>query len=157
MRLMGVVLSVVFLVSGSAVAEEATIGRVKNSSGSAFIVSAGERRAAVAGSPVLQGDVLETGVDGSMGIMFKDESRLSLGPDTQLVVDEYVFVPEDEKASFVSRMLRGTLLYVSGTIAKISPEAASVETPVGTIGIRGTRFMVKMEPQDSGAEALSGN
>ena len=134
---------------GTAVAQEASsednvIGRVKTVSGDANIITGNETHPADLGSAVFQGDILETGVDGSLGVVFSDESRISLGPDTSLTVDEYVFEPKQNEGSFLSRMTRGSLLYVSGLIAKIKPESAAVETPVGTIGIRGTRFLVKV-------------
>lgn len=131
------------------IAEEAPIGRIKSTSGTPTIVHNGVSRDAVLGGPIFQYDQLETDREGSLGIVFVDESSLSLGPDTNLIVDEYVFAPETNEGSFISRVTRGTLLYVSGLIAKVSPESVAVETPVGTIGIRGTRFMVKIEPEES--------
>ena len=134
---------------GAAVAQEASseeniIGRVKTVSGTARITTGAATRAADLGTAIFQGDILETGADGSLGVVFSDESRLSLGADTSIIVDEYVFVPGQNEGSFLTRITRGSLLYVSGLIAKLNPESASVETPVGTIGIRGTRFLVKV-------------
>jgi len=125
-------------------ADEDSIGSVKEVSGSAFIVSDGARREAALAGPVYENDILETGSDGALGVILVDNSRLSIGPDTSLTIDEYVFVREAQEGAFLSRLTRGTLLYVSGLIAKFSPESASVETPVGTIGIRGTKFMVEL-------------
>jgi len=130
--------------------EPVAIGTVKEASGSASIVSSAGRRPAALAAPVYLNDTLETGAAGALGVLFVDDSRLSIGPDTSLTIDEYVFVPDAAKGSFVSRLARGTLLYVSGLIAKISPDAATVETPVGTIGIRGTRFLVKLEWETEG-------
>ena len=145
-RLVVVIVSALALVQLS-IAEESPIGRIKSLTGTSTIQHNGATRNAALGGPVFQFDVLETDSEGSLGIVFVDESSLSLGPDTSLTVDEYVFAPETKGGSFVSRVTRGTLLYVSGLIAKISPESVAVETPVGTIGIRGTRFMVKIEPE----------
>jgi len=128
-------------------AEERPAGRVKNSSGEAFIIRGEMRSAAIPGVAVFQNDILETGIDGSLGVTFRDESRLALAPSTRLVIDEYVYQPEGEK-SFLSRLVRGTVLCVSGVIAKLSPSSARMETPEGTIGIRGTRFLVKLVPQE---------
>lgn len=128
---------------------ETPIGRVKSVDGRASITTGDRQRAAAPGEPVYLHDVVETAGDGSLGIVFSDESRLSIGPDTRLTVDEYVFAPAEGEASFLARMARGTLLFVSGLIAKISPGAAAVETPVGTLGIRGTRFLVKLVPQEA--------
>jgi hypothetical protein len=108
-------------------------------------VTGSERVPAAVGTPVHQDDVIETGADGSVGVTFKDNTTMSIGPDTKLAVDEFVYAPEQEKYGFRTRMVQGTLFYVSGTIAKLAPEAVSVATPVGTIGIRGTRFLVKVD------------
>ncbi len=130
---------------GVAQATETAIGNVKEVSGAAFIVSGGDRRPASLAEPVFQNDTLETAADGALGVIFTDDSRLSIGPDTSLTIDEYVFDPGEKDAAFLSRMARGTLLYVSGLIAKLSPESTSVETPVGTIGIRGTKLLVEIQ------------
>jgi len=126
-------------------ANGAPIGYIKELSGTAFVISEESRRPAQLAEPILLNDTLETASDGALGVLFIDDSRLSIGADTSLTIDEYVYVPGSDEGSFISRMARGTLLYVSGLIAKLSPESARVETPVGTIGIRGTRFLVKLE------------
>ena len=139
-------LAIAFAAGAALAAGEEPAGRVKNVEGAAFLVRDGVRAPAAAGDAVYQNDTLETGSDGSMGVTFRDESRLALGPDTSLVVDEYVFQPEGEK-SFVSRLVRGTVLGVSGLIAKLSPGSSKMETPDGTIGFRGTRYLVKLVPR----------
>jgi hypothetical protein len=130
---------------GISPAEEAPIGIVKKVEETAFIVRNGSSQAARPGHPVFLNDVLKTGVSGALGVTFNDDTRISIGPDTEYVVDEYVYQPKEMALSFVSRITRGTLQYISGTIAKIAPESVSVKTPTGTIGIRGTRFLLKVE------------
>ena len=132
------------LAPGAAAAEQKAIGRLKEVAGTATVTSSEQARPARPGEPIYLLDVVETAGDGSLGIVFLDESRLSIGPDTRLTVDEYVYAPARGEASFVTRLARGTLLYVSGLIAKVSPGSARVDTPVGTLGIRGTRFLVKL-------------
>ena len=129
----------------AAAGEEAAVGRVKVTTGEAFVVRAEERKAAEIGDPVHRGDALETGTDGALGVVFRDESRISLGADTRLVVDEYVYAPERQEGSFLARMTRGTLLFVSGLISKLSPDSTEVETPAGILGVRGTRFLIYLE------------
>jgi hypothetical protein len=68
-----------------------------------------------------------------------------LGPDSILVIDEFVFAPKQWKFSIVIRMLKGTAAYLSGLISKLSPESAHFRTPTGSIGIRGTKFVAKVE------------
>jgi hypothetical protein len=136
------------LLPAAAAAAEPPAGRVKNSSGAAFVIRGELRTPARPGIEVYQNDTLETGEDGSLGVTFRDESRLALGPGTRLVVDEYVYQPQGEK-SFLTRLVRGSVLSVSGLIAKLSPGSSAMETPDGTIGVRGTRFLVKLVPLES--------
>ncbi len=132
----------------SAQAEEAPIGYVKNVTGDASVSTAGQTVKAETGTPVLLGSVLRTGKNGSMGVTFKDETVMSFGPDTELSVDEYLYAPAQDKLKLGSRLSKGSLNYVSGVIAKLKPDAVSVDTPSGTIGIRGTQFVVKVESEE---------
>ena len=133
-----------WLAATPAAADQASIGGIKTASGDAAILRDGKRLPATAGGAVFRNDVLVTGVDGTVGVTFRDETRMSIGPDTEIALDRYVFSPEDEDYSLVTRITRGTLFYVSGLIAKLSPESAKVVTPGGTIGARGTSFVVQV-------------
>lgn len=126
-------------------AEEAPIGYIKNVSGEASVTTAGQKSRAGIGSAIYQGSLLQTGAQGSMGITFKDETIMSLGPNTELTVNEYLYAPAQGKLKLGSRLGKGSLNYISGVIAKLKPEAVSVSTPSGTIGVRGTHFAVKVE------------
>lgn len=141
------------LCSGWALAAEPPIGYVKTVKGQAFVASSSQRQAAVVGAPVFQGNRLITGPQGSLGVTFKDDTVMSFGPDTELVVDEYLYAPREGKLKLGTRLSKGTLNYVSGAIAKLKPEAVSVTTPTGTIGVRGTHFVVKV---DAGPNAVAG-
>jgi hypothetical protein len=70
---------------------------------------------------------------------------LSLGPESVLVIDEFIFAPKQGKFSIVIRMVRGTAAYLSGLISKLAPESAHFKTPTASIGIRGTKFVAKIE------------
>jgi hypothetical protein len=123
-------------------AEEA--GRVKNTAGTATVISGKARTPSSVGLAVQMGDIVETGADGSVGITFRDSSRVSVGPNSRMVIDEFVFSPKTEDYGLATRLQQGTLFYVSGLIAKLAPEKTSVATPDGTIGIRGTRLLVSV-------------
>jgi len=124
------------------------IGYVKNVTGEASVSTGGQTQKAEAGTPLAQGSVLRTGPKSSMGVTFKDETVMSFGPDTELTVDEYLYAPAQGKLKLVSRLGKGSLNYVSGVIAKLKPDAVSVDTPSGMIGIRGTQFVVKIEKEE---------
>lgn len=140
-----VLLLIALAVHGSvALAGEKAIGMIKVSKGEAFVLRDGKRIDAQLGTSVLQRDVLETGKSGSLGVTLKDNTRLSLGPNSQLNLKEFTFNPRQEEYSFITEMARGTLVYISGMMGKLSPESVSVESPVATIGIRGTRFLLRI-------------
>lgn len=128
-----------------AAASDGSVGRVKTVKGSASIVRGEVSLPAVVNGEVFQGDTLRTGPDGSLGVILKDDTALSLGPNSVVVVDQFLFAPAEGKLSLVTRMLKGTAVYISGIIAKLSPQSVRFETPNATIGIRGTRFLVKVD------------
>lgn len=127
-------------------AADAPVGFVKTVSGQAFVVTGGQAVAANPGTPVLQGSVLKTGPDSSLGVTFKDSTMMSFGPETELKVDEYLYQPASGKLSFASSLVRGTLNYVSGVIAKLRPDGVSITTPTAMIGVRGTQLVAKVHP-----------
>jgi hypothetical protein len=130
-------------VAGAAVAGE-TIGVVRTTSGDAAVTRVGGTLPASPGLKVMVGDTLVTGRDGSLGVILRDNSSLSIGPESRLVLRSFLFSPAEGKFDLVARITGGTMAYLSGLIGKLSPESARFETPTATIGIRGTRFAVKV-------------
>ena len=121
------------------------IGIVQKVGGTATLVRQEGTLSATIGLEVHQNDTLRTGPDGSIGVVFNDDTMLSLGPDSVLVIDEYIFAPGQGKFSLVIRMLKGTAAYLSGLISKLSPESARFKTPTASIGIRGTKFVMRVK------------
>jgi hypothetical protein len=130
-------------VGGTAVAGE-TIGVVRNVSGDATITRGEKTFPATPGLTLLVGDTLGTGRDGSLGVILRDDSSLSIGPGSRLVLRSFLFSPSEGQFELVARITEGTMAYLSGLIGKLAPEKARFETPTATIGIRGTRFAVKV-------------
>jgi len=126
-----------------AAGQDAEAGRVKVSRGAAWIERAGSRLPAGVGATVRASDVIVTGADGSVGITFADDSRLSIGPNTTLAIDRFAFDSTTHQGQFETSLRQGTLLGVSGKLAKQSPQAMTVKTPAAILGVRGTRFLVQ--------------
>ena len=126
-------------------ADTLPVGYVKNVAGEAVVVTAGQTQKAAVGTPVHVGSLLKTGPQSSLGVTFKDETVMSFGPNTELTVDEYLYEPSRGKLRMNSKLAKGSLNYVSGVIAKLQPDAVSVQTPSGLIGVRGTQFLIKVE------------
>jgi hypothetical protein len=141
--------TILFLLSitGEAISAETSsiIAVVEKVSGSAMVVRQGRTISAKIGLDIYQYDTLRTGSDGSMGVIFNDDTSLSLGPGSMLVIDEFVFAPREGKYSIALRMVKGTVAYLSGLISKLAPESAHIETPTSSIGIRGTKFVARVE------------
>jgi hypothetical protein len=130
-------------VAGTAVAGE-TIGVVRNVSGGATVTRGEKSLPAAPGFKITVGDTLCTGRDGSLGVILRDDSSLSIGPGSCLILRSFLFSPSEGKFDLVARITRGTMAYLSGLIGKLAPEKARFETPTATIGIRGTRFAVQV-------------
>jgi hypothetical protein len=129
----------------SARAEDAPIGFVKTISGTATVTHGGTASAASIGVPVYENDWLQTGGDGDLGITFRDNTRISLGPSSRIQLKHFVFKPAAEEYGFILSLAYGTLEYISGLTVKLAPDAMSIETPGFTVGARGTRFLVRAE------------
>lgn len=131
------------LVAAPALAAD-PIGLVKSLSGSATVTRGTVVESLAAGNDVYRDDVLATGADGSLGITFRDDTTLSMGPKGRMTLDEFAFDPAHEDVKLGVRLLKGTFAMVSGQTAKLAPEKVAVKTPTMTIGIRGTSFLVEV-------------
>lgn len=121
-------------------------GRIKVASGSVFIVRAGALLAAHPGEVILEADSVRTGADGRLGITLKDDTRVSLGPGSEVRVDRFVYAPAEGRMGLVLNVVRGVMAYVSGRIAKLSPDSIRLETPAAVMGVRGTTLAIRVTP-----------
>ena len=97
---------------------------------------AGQADQTKVGDLVYQGDVVKTGADGRMGINFADGSSFNLSSNARMALDEFVYDPNGKSNSTFFSLTNGTLTFVAGSIAKSGD--MKVDTPVATMGIRGT-------------------
>jgi hypothetical protein len=94
---------------------------------------------------VLRAGRIATGSGGSMGVTFKDNTIFSIGPDTELVVDEFAYEPMQGNLKLEATIDKGTLYVISGEIEKMKPEAVVINTPTGLIGVHGARFLARVD------------
>lgn len=121
------------------------VGQVKTAKGTVHVERDGKLLPASVGMPIRQADSLVTGADGAVGVTFSDNSLLSTGPNSVLVVDRYNFDSTTHAGSFDASLRKGTLAVVSGKMVKQSPDAMKVRTPAAIMGVRGTEFIVQVE------------
>jgi len=116
------------------------IGTVENLVGTVTVTRTdGTQTELEIGDPVFQGDILESGEDGAIGIVFADETSFSMAENGRMVLDEMIYDPGEGTGEMAVSVVRGVFTFVSGQIAKTDPEAMTIETPVATIGVRGTQ------------------
>ena len=127
----------------------ADVGQIKTAKGGVTIVRAGQEIVAAPGTALEQADRVVTKGDGSAGITFKDNSLLSLGPDSMLDISHFSFETPGQADGLEATLHRGTLSAVSGRIVAKTPEAMKIRTPTTVLGVRGTEFFVKVTNPDA--------
>ena len=138
------VILILLISNHASAAEKNVVGSIKHVKGDVSILRDGVSMPARSGFKVFIADVLQTGSEGSLGLILRDDAVLSLGSNSTLIIEEFLFAPAEGKLKFVGRIVKGTISYLSGLIAKLSPESARFKTPEATIGIRGTHFAVQV-------------
>jgi hypothetical protein len=123
----------------------ADAGEIKTATGTVHLERAGKKLPVRIGMPVQQSDTVVTGADGAAGIVFTDNSRLSIGPNTVLGIDKYAFDTTTHAGQFDASLKKGTLAVISGKMVKQAPESMRVRTPSSIMGVRGTEFVVKVD------------
>lgn len=125
-----------FAQAGDALADT-PIGHVDVLNGVARVQRAdGSRTNLHEGDPIFQGDVVATGIGSELGILFIDDTVFSLSANARMVINELIYNPSSTTNSMGISLIQGTFVFVTG---KVAPSGEmDVETPVGTIGIRGT-------------------
>jgi hypothetical protein len=88
------------------------------------------------GDLVYQGDLVQTAAGGKVSINFIDGTSFNLSSNAEMALDEYVYDPKGTSNSTLFNLSKGTFTFVAGSIAKTGD--MKVDTPVATLGIRGT-------------------
>lgn len=145
-KLSAAVLLLCMLHNGSVSAGEEPAGTIKVTKGSVNIERGEQKIAAVAGGTVFAADKVITGGDGSVGITLRDNTLLSAGHNSTLLLDKFAFDPSTHAGTIDATLKRGTLAVVSGKIAKQSPDSVRFRTPTTTLGVRGTEFVIEVGP-----------
>lgn len=120
----------------------ATSARVLQLEGQADAIDLlARRRRLVPGASVYPGDRVSTAAASHVVLAFRDTSRLTLGPASELRIDDYRYEPDaPQEGRMLMSVLRGTLRAITGLIARADPGHVTFTTPTATLGIRGTGF-----------------
>ena len=93
---------------------------------------------AKSGEDVFLGDEVSSSEESGMQLMLLDETVFTIGPNTDMTIDEFVYDPATGAGRVTASLARGVLRFVTGKVARGDPKDMVVKLPVGTIGIRGT-------------------
>jgi hypothetical protein len=145
LRTVGALAIVVGVATPAAARQPVPAGHVKSVTGAAFVVRGQGTTSVKPGDAIFASDTLRTAADGAVGITLRDDTRLSLGPNSEVRVDRYVYAPGEGGLGMVLKFMRGVAVYVSGRMAKLAPDAIRLEAPSGIVGVRGTTVAIKVE------------
>jgi len=110
----------------------------------------GIKRLVKIGSPILDGEMIETDAASHGALLFTDGGRLVMAKGSTLVVNSYRFVQaRPEESGLFMQLVKGGVRFATGLVARIKPQQVRVSTITGTIGIRGTDFDLGCAPPDT--------
>lgn len=97
---------------------------------------------AKAGDLVYRGDLISTGTDGKLSITFADGSAFNVSANARMEINEFVYDPKGHANSSLMSLSKGTFTFIAGNVAHTGD--MKVDTPLGTMGIRGTAPRVEI-------------
>jgi len=118
------------------------VGSVATLQGTASVTRNNATSALALRDPVYKSDVLQTNVDGTLGITFDDETTFTLKPNTRLTVDEFVYQEGRTDNAAIFNVVRGTAAFVAAEVAHTGN--MKIDTPTSSLGIRGTTGLVEV-------------
>jgi len=143
--------------AAAAHAQTPGVGTVAQLQGTASVTRQGATQALNTGDAIASEDILETGPASKLLVTFTDGTALTLGPNADVVIDEFVYNPDGGRNNAALRVTAGAARFVAGALERVGgTEAIKVSTPVATIGIRGTDFFVEMDGQHLSVALFSG-
>jgi len=118
---------------------------VKKVSGEVFAKRVDSMQRLSTGQKIQEKDIIITKDDGSIGMIFEDGTIISLGANSVLSINKYLFRPSQKEFSFDVDMSKGLASFESGKMGKLSPQSVKFRVPEGIVGIRGTKFYVEVK------------
>ena len=122
------------------------IGKISNQS----------KESLITGSKIYFGDSIFTEAASTAQILLMDQTTLTIGENSELVIDEFVYDPQTKIGKIISSVKIGTVKIITGEISKTNPDNLEIKTPTGSIGARGTEFAVVTESDTKSTVVLLG-
>ncbi|NKB50019.1 MAG: hypothetical protein GKS02_11745 [Alphaproteobacteria bacterium] len=106
-------------------------------------------------SDVFQDDLIETKDDSATELVFLDGTKISIGPNAKLTLDTFVYNPGDKSGTFKMSLVQGAARFVSGNLSNKKRANYQIDTPTTTIGVRGTKLKIVVDPSGATATELN--
>ena len=100
-----------------------------------------------AGDKVYLNETIYAGIDSGTQILLLDQTTFTIGSDSEVVMDTFIYDPATNDGKIVANVKKGSLKIISGLISKKNPDSLTVNVPEGTLGSRGTEFQTIVSNQ----------
>ena len=110
----------------------------------------------ITGSKIYFGDTIIVSGQSNAQILLLDETALTIGEKSELTIDDFVYDPQTKVGKIVSNIKVGTVRVITGEISKQNPDNLEVNIPTGSVGARGTEFIVVTESDKKSTVVLLG-
>ena len=108
------------------------------------------------GSKIYYGDTIIVKSQSNAQILFLDETVMTVGENTELTIDDFVYDPKTDNGSFVTSIKSGIVKTISGKISGKDPEKLKIKMPNGSLGVRGTEFLISSNSDEESRVLLLG-
>lgn len=113
----------------------------------------GKRKLISLGDPVVRDQRIETGPEGLVQILLADGTSFTVGPNSSIVIDSFVYDPEKQTASLAATMTKGALRFIGGKASKAGGDV-KIDTPIGTAGIRGAVVDINLDGKTADGQVI---
>ena len=110
----------------------------------------------ITGSKIYFGDTIVVKAQSNAQILLLDETALTVGEKSEITIDEFIYDPQSKVGKIVSNIKIGTVKIITGEISKKNPDNLEVNVPTGSVGARGTEFVIVTESDVKSTVVLLG-
>jgi len=130
----------VFCTVSLAFAADTVVGTVTKLRNTAYVIRQEQQLTIDVGFKIYENDEIQSETDTRVELTFNDGTTLYIGANCRLVVDKFLFDPDDNIGIAILRVLQGPFRFISGLIGKVQDPQIVVQTQIGVIAVRGTDF-----------------
>ena len=108
-----------------------------------------ETRELKTGDKIYLNETILAGADSGTQILLLDQSTFTIGSDSEVVMDTFIYDPDTNDGKIIAEVKQGSLKVISGLISKKNPDSLTVKVPEGTLGSRGTEFQTMVSKKQT--------